>query len=73
MKMWGQMRMTESKIIKKKKAKKIKEKDIVQRDLNKTRSMWTRNPVDFTEEEYSQISSSLSKDGQDKLAVKPLV
>lgn len=52
-KMWGQMRMTESKILKKEKVKKIKEKDIVQRDLNKTRSMWTGNPADFTKEEYS--------------------
>lgn len=43
--------MTESKI--KKKAKKTKEKDIVQRDLNKTRSMCTGNPADFTQEEYS--------------------
>lgn len=41
--------------------------------MNKTRSMWFRNPADFTEEEYNQISSSLSKDGQDQLAVKVLV
>lgn len=47
------MRMTESKILKKEKVKKIKEKDIVQRDLNKTRSMWTGNLADFTKEEYS--------------------